>query len=76
MKQLFSGIWLQTEQGCEPGEKGNTGSVVHCHLAFCQRALFTLGFRRVELMLRAIYAQAFICTDGSGYKKPTQYLLF
>lgn len=76
MKQLFSSIWLQTEQGCEPGEKGNTESVVYCHLAFCPGALFTLRFRGVELMLRAIYTQAFIWRDGSEYKKSSQYLLF
>lgn len=27
MKQQFPSIWLQTEQGYEPGEKGNTGKI-------------------------------------------------
>lgn len=75
MKQLFSSTWLQTEQGCEPGEKGNTGSVSTVTWLSAQGTFHT-GFRGVELIVMTIYAQAFICTDGSRYKKLTQYLLF
>lgn len=49
MTQGFSSIRLQTEQGCEPREKENTGSEVHCHLASCLGALFILGIGGVEL---------------------------
>lgn len=45
MKQLFLSIRLQ---GCEPGEKGNAGSEVHCHLSSCLGALFRLEIGGVD----------------------------